>query len=389
MPDKIENSFIKLSDWCEREGYKGYDPYDGLNSTLFKSIPVISRNKLFRLAWIQAFKRSPLNLRPLTGVTKEYNPKALGLFLSGYCNLYRHKPEDEYLRKINFFIERLTELQNRNWSGSCWGYNFDWQARAFFQPKNTPTVVATTFISSALLDAWEITGNEELVTIARSSCDFIMKDLNRTVDEKGNFAFSYSPLDKSVVYNASLLGSRLLSRVYSITGENELKTAAGKSVAYCCDHQKANGSWSYGLQSFHKWIDNFHTGYNLECISDYMKYSGDVIFRENMDRGFQYYIGNFFTEDGIPKYYNNSLYPVDIHCSAQFVITLSKLGMFGKYRNTADKVINWTIDKMQSDKGYFYYQINKYFSSRIPYMRWAQAWMFYSLSIYLSEIRKK
>ncbi len=389
MSDKIADSLSRLTAWCEREAYKGYDPYDGLNSTLFNSIPVLSKNKFFRLAWIQTFKRSPLNFRPLTGVKKEYNPKALGLFLSGYCKLYLQKPEKNYLEKIHFFTELLSELQNRRWSGSCWGYNFDWQARAFFQPKNTPTVVASTFIGSALLDAYEITGNENLVKIARSACDFIMKDLNRTIDETGNFAFSYSPLDRSVVYNASLLGSRLLARVYSITGEDELISAAKKSVTFCCGHQNADGSWSYGLLPFHRWIDNFHTGYNLECISDYMKYSGDNSFIQSMERGFQYYMGNFFTEEGIPRYYNNSLYPVDIHCSAQLVITLSKLDQFERFRPVAERVINWTIDKMQSNNGYFYYQINRYFSSRIPYMRWAQAWMFYALSTYLSEIRKK
>ena len=31
-----------------------------------------------------------------------------------------------------------------------------WQARAFFQPRNTPTVVATSFIAHGLLDAYEI-----------------------------------------------------------------------------------------------------------------------------------------------------------------------------------------------------------------------------------------
>ena len=388
MSDKIEKAFTKLSYYCEKEAYKGYDPYDGLNSTFFKSIPFLSKNRLFRLIWIQTFKRSPLNLRPLTGVSKGYNPKALGLFLSGYCNLYRVKPDNEYLDKINFFTGKLTELQNKNWSGACWGYNFDWQARAFFQPENTPTVVATTFISSALLDAYEITHNEELLALARSSCNFILKDLNRTADEKGNIAFSYSPLDSSVVYNASLLGSRLLARVYAITREGELYDAARKSVAFCSSRQDADGSWSYGFQSFHKWIDNFHTGYNLECISDYMKYTGDNQFSENLEKGLSYYLENFFTVEGIPKYYNNSLYPIDIHCSSQLIITLSRLGIFDRYRNVADKIINWTIDNMQSDKGYFYYQITKYFSSRIPYMRWAQAWMFYALSEYLLRLKK-
>jgi hypothetical protein len=384
MFKKILTSFDLLKDYCEREEFKGYDPYDGLNSKLFNKIPVVSKNRIARLVWIQAFKQSPVNLRYITGVNKGYNPKALGLFLSGYCNLYLKNPEQQYLDKILFFSKKLHELQNTQWAGACWGYNFDWQARAFFQPKNTPTVVASTFIASALLDAYEITKDDQLLKTARGTCDFILKDLNRTYDDKNNFAFSYSPLDKSVVYNASLLGSRLLSRVYSITNENELVEAAKKSVNYCCDHQREDGSWCYGTLPFHQWVDNFHTGYNLECISDYIKFSGDNdVYINNLDKGFKYYVNTFFTDEGIPKYYNNSVYPIDIHAPAQMVITLAKLGMFRNYKELMDKVLNWTIKNMQSEKGFFYYQVNKYFSSKIPYMRWAQAWMFYALSTYI------
>jgi rhamnogalacturonyl hydrolase YesR len=388
MSEKVYLSFNKLRDYCEAESFKGYDPYDGLNSSVFKAIPVVSKNRLARLVWIQAFKRSPINLRRICGIRKEYNPKALGLFLSGYCNLYKLSDKQEYLDKIHFFSDEIQHLVNKEWSGSGWGYNFDWQARAFFQPKNTPTVVATTFIGCALLDAYEITGDKELLRTARSACDFILKDLNRYYDDSENFAFSYSPLDKSIVFNASLLGSRLLSRVYEITNEKELAEEARKSVTFCCNYQGSDGSWSYGTFDFHKWIDNFHTGYNLEAIADYMKYSGDNEFKEPLEKGFNYYVKTFFTDEGVSKYYSNSLYPIDIHAPAQMIITLIKLGKFQEYRNLAEKVLNWTIDNMQSDRGYFYYQKNKYFSSRIPYMRWAQAWMFYAMSSYLLEIKK-
>ncbi|HEX2967700.1 MAG TPA: delta-aminolevulinic acid dehydratase [Bacteroidales bacterium] len=380
---KIVKSFERLHAWCELQDYKGWDPYDGLNSKLFKSIPFVSGSRLAKLFWIQLFKKSPLNFRPLTGVAKDYNPKAVGLFLSGFCNLQKKSPDEHYISKIRFFSGKLIELKSPGYSGAGWGYNFDWQARAFFQPQYTPTVVATTFAGCALLDAYDVTGDSEYLYNARSACDFILKDLNRTYDEKGNFSFSYSPLDKSVVYNASLLGSRMLSRVYSYTGEQNLIIEARKSVEFCCDNQAEDGSWTYGQQVFHKWIDNFHTGYNLECLSDFARYSGDHSFDAYLERGLKYYFRTFFTNDGVPKYYNNSVYPVDIHSSAQLIVTACKTGSMDEKHELIKKVINRTIDNMQSSDGYFYYQLNRYFSSRIPYMRWAQAWMFYALSMYL------
>src|SRR5690606_5084297 len=173
------------------------------------------------------------------------------------------------------------------------------------------------------------------------------------------------------------------SRVYSFTGEEVLVAEAKKSVDFVCERQRSDGSWTYGTYAFHQWIDNFHTGYNLECLSDYMKFSGDRTVEDNLNRGFAYYIRTFFTGEGIAKYYNSSIYPIDIHAPSQLVITLSKMGKFGEHKTLVDKVLHWTIDHMQVEEGYFIYQINKHFTSKIPYMRWAQAWMFYSLCTYL------
>lgn len=389
MLPKVEQSLSRLEEFCRKEEFKGWDPYDGLNSRFFQALPLLSKSRFARLVWIQAFKRSPLNFRRITGVKKDYNPKGLGLFLAGYCNLYRIENRQEYMDQILSLSDKLIQLQSTGWSGSCWGYNFDWQARAFFQPRNTPTVVASVFIGSALLDAYEITGDDTLLKTARSTCDFILNDLNRTFDKNENYSFSYSPLDNSVVFNASLLGSRLLSRVYSFTHEKFLIDEARKSVDFCMAYQKTDGSWPYGTLPFHQWIDNFHTGYNLECLADYQKYSGDHRHNLQLERGFEYYINTFFTEEGIPKYYNNSVYPIDIHAPAQMVITLSKLGKLQKYRFLADRVLHWTINNMQSKEGYFYFQVNRFFSSKIPYMRWAQGWMFYALTTILKSYSRK
>lgn len=375
-------SLEKIRQYCEQEEFRGYDPYDGLNSRFFQAIPLVPKSRLLRLVWIQAFKRSPLNLRKLVGISKEANPKALGIFLSAYCQLYQHHQRAEDLKTIRFFIGEILKSVSKGYSGACWGYNFDWESRAFFQPKFTPTIVASSFIAHALLDAYEITKDQELLITARSTCDFLLKDLNRTPDADGDFAFSYSKLDTSIVFNASLLGSRLLARVYHYTGEKELAETARRSVAFCCKYQQANGAWSYGTYPFHQWVDNFHTGYNLECLQDYAVYTGDTSFEHIKDKGFEYYVNTFFTAEGIPKYYNNSVYPIDIHAPAQLIITLVKLNRFDEYRELADRVLHWTINNMQDKSGYFYFQINKYFSSRIPYMRWSQAWMLYALAMY-------
>lgn len=383
MLEKVQGSFEKLKEYCELHEFKGYDPYDGLTSSFFRSLPGIRNSKLARLIWIQTFKKLPVNLRPVFGIKKEYNPKALGLFLSGYVLLYKQDRKADYLNKILHFSDKILSLSSEGYSGCCWGYNFDWESRAFFLPKYTPTVVVSSYVANALLDAYEVSSDEKLLKAARSTCDFILNDLNRIYDDAGNFIFSYSKFDNSAVYNASLLGSRLLSRVYSLTGEKQLIEEARKSIVYVCNEQKPDGSWSYGKLHFHQWIDNFHTGFNLECISDFIKYSGDISFNTFVEKGYSYYLNTFFTSDGIAKYYNNSTYPIDIHAPSQFVITVCKLGRFKNCRDLTDKVLDWTIKNMQSDKGFFYFQVKKHYTIRIPYMRWSQAWIFYSMCYYL------
>ena len=382
---KVKNSFEKLKHFVEKQNYKGYDPFDGLNSRVFQALPFINKNRFFRLAWIQLFKRNPVNLRKLVGVKKDFNPKGLGLFLTGYCNLYEANPKPEYLEKINYLTQEIIKLQTKGYSGACWGYNFDWQARAFFQPKYTPTVVATSFIVEALLRTYRITKEENLRDILVSSTQFVLKDLNRTFDKNKNFSFSYSPEDSTQVFNASLLGAKLLAQVYEVTGDKALLVEAKKAVQFVCDRQNKDGSWAYGTLDFHQWIDNFHTGYNLECIHTYKEISGDNSFDKNITIGVAYYVKTFFDEKGRSKYYNNALFPIDIHAPAQLVVTLDKLGMFNEQKVLIDKVLSWTIDNMQDRKGCFYYRKNKFATNKIPYIRWSQGWMFYAMSFYLTH----
>jgi hypothetical protein len=395
MKTSTINAFQKLEAYCENENYQGWDPYDGLNSKIFQSTP-LKHSAIARLAWIQLFKRNPVNLRKLLGVPKGHNPKALGLFLTGYCNLYqmaqqgdeRFGTAEEHKEKIWTLAELLIGLQTRGYSGACWGYNFDWQARGgLFFPAFTPTVVATTYAVNGLLDANKILQDQDIEKSAVSSAEFVMQDLNRTVKKEG-FLFSYSPkFGNNTVYNASLLGSRLLSRIYTFTKNEEQAAVARQSVLACCNNQNKDGSWYYGELEFQNWIDSFHTGFNLEAIYDYQRYTGDKRFQKHIEKGFHYYIQNFFLEGGIPKYYHNKTYPIDIHCPAEFITTLSRTGRFQQHKDLAEKVLNWTVGHMQDERGFFYYQKNKSLTNKIPYMRWSQSWMFAAFSYFLKETK--
>jgi hypothetical protein len=396
MQNSAIESFQALKDYCEGEQFKGWDPYDGLNSKLFRATP-LKHWDLARLAWIQLFKRNPINLRKLTGVEKDYNAKGVGLFLSGYVKLYNTArkgdltfgTEDELLQKINELSSLLLSMSAKGYEGHCWGYNFDWQARRLFLfPKNTPTVVATCFCATALFEAYEVTGDEEVLSAALSSANFILKDLNRT-DHNGGFLFSYSPLNgNNTVFNASLLGSKLLSYCYKYDQKDEYASEARKSILACVNSQSQDGSWVYGMLPVQNWIDSFHTGFNLDALKVYSEFTSDNSFEQSIEKGTEFYFDNFFESNGRPKYYHDRVFPIDIHCPSQLFVTINRLDLFEEQKDLCDKVLNWTIANMQDRKGYFYYQMKKYVSSKIPYMRWSQAFMFFGMSCYFESLDK-
>ncbi|MBO6881093.1 delta-aminolevulinic acid dehydratase [Winogradskyella sp.] len=394
MPSpNFKNSFQKLKTYCESEDFKGWDPYDGMNSKIFQALP-LKHWDLARLAWIQGFKRSPINFRKALLVPKEHNSKGVALFLLGYCRLYQATlkgnkdfgTEAELLKQIDYITQLLLDMKVEGFSGACWGYNFDWQARRLFLfKKNTPTVVATAFAVEALVESYKITKDPQVLEVIKSSANFVLKDLSRTPHKDG-FLFSYSIKDgNNTVINASLLGAKILSLVYGFTKEESYKDLASTAVKTACQLQNEDGSWIYGLLPVQSWIDSFHTGFNLDAMETYQQQTGDKSFQNYIDKGWKFYTDNFFESDGKPKYYHNKTYPIDIHCPAQVIVTASKLNQFKNHKVLLEKTLNWTIDNMQSKKGYFYYQVKKGMSSKISYMRWSNAFMFNAMAHYYLE----
>ena len=393
----LNNSFRKLKSYCEAENYKGWDPYDGMNSKVFQALP-LKHWDLARLAWIQGFKRSPLNFRKLLLVPKEHNAKGVALFLLGYCRLYKlaeagceeYGTKEELLGNVKDLTALLLSLRSKGYSGSCWGYNFDWQARRLFLfEKYTPTVVATCFSVEALIESYKITNDEWVLKETLTAANFVTQDLSRTPQGDG-IIFSYSIKDgNNTVINASLLGAKILSYSYKYTNNKAHAALAKQAVRAACDLQEPDGSWIYGLLPVQSWKDSFHTGFNLEAIATYQQNTGDVTFQKNIKQGTAYYLEHFFEADGIPKYYHDKTYPIDIHCPAQVIVTVSKLKLFKDHQALLSRVLHWTIDNMQHKKGYFYYQIKKGLSSKISYMRWSNAFMFNAMAHYLLETKTK
>lgn len=376
--------------YCLEHGWSGYDPYDGLNSLVFQSLKFLQK-KQFRLAFLQFHKRSPINFRRIFKVPRSQNPKALALFLTSCIKLAKLDllSDDTLIPELIKKIIKSASVKNDSYG---WGYNFDWQALTGFIPRGTPNVVCTSFVGHSLLDAYNYNPNPYLINIVESSANLIKNHFYYKKTNSEVF-INYIPIDiktKQVIpiHNANLLGASLLSRVARITNNADMMNQALEALKYSLSKQHDDGAWDYGEwdRPSQRWIDNFHTGFNLCSIRRIGQDVDTLVFEPYIIRGLHYYQKHFFKENGAPRYYHNKLYPIDIHSSAQSIITLLSLKDLDRGNSQlAESILTWTISHMYDRKGFFYYQKNRWSTNKISYMRWSQAWMLLALSTFLEE----
>jgi hypothetical protein len=372
-----------LDKWIETEKNKGYDPYDALNSPLLKFLTF--GNKKISQGWVQINKLCPINFRPFLGIPKALNPKGIGVFLSTYSKRYIAIQNAADLEQADFFAKWLLENASDGYHGFCWGYNFDWPNRNFYAPAGTPTIVNTSFIGLAFLDYAQALKkakrpSDSALQIATSASNFILNDLNVSKGDN-ELCFSYTPIDHCCVHNANMLGAWLLSAAHNHNHDPVFSENALKATRFTARHIESNGTWKYGIDPKNNWVDNFHTGYILVALKQISKNLGINEFEEQISLGYKFWKKNFFLPDGTPKYYPDSIYPVDSHSIAHAILTFLEFSdVDPEAMSWAERVAKWGCNNMQDPSGYFYYQKNRYYTNKIPYMRWSQAWMQHALA---------
>src|SRR5262249_39358835 len=101
---------------------------------------------------------------------------------------------------------------------------------------------------------------------------------------------------------------------------------------------------------------------------------------------FEFYRDHFFREDGAVRYFHNRTHPIDIHCVAQSIITLLAFkDIYPSNVALARTVLQWALNHMWDDRGFFYYRILRCCTIRTSYLRWSQAWMLLAMSTLLCE----
>jgi glycosyltransferase involved in cell wall biosynthesis len=382
MKHDIEGSLDRLTRWVEDHHYRAYDPGDGQLSYL----RALTFNHLALERILTAtVLRTPFNIRPMLGIAPHTSTKGMGYMAWGYLRRYRSTKETSHAEKAIKCLDWLIEHRSPRYPDFCWGNDFTFTTRAGRIPRGEPTIVWSGLIGQAFVDAHEILGQHRYLEIADSVCDWILKLPCEETDS--GTCLSYVASHQLSIHNSNMLGGALLARVGKATGRSGALELARESMRYSCSRQNPDGAWFYGETPKYHWIDNFHTGYNLDSLKRYADSTGDSAFGDHLRRGFRYFKQTFIEPDGRPKYLHDRTFPVDIQCAAQAIDTLAFFSdEDAGSLDLACCVADWTMANMQSPQGYFYYRDLGWKKIKTPMFHWGQGTMFKALAHLLSKL---
>lgn len=380
---RIQKRLNELEEHFEKNKLKSFDPYDGLNTPLRK---LFFKIRLLERLWLQFVRLSPINFRSFVGIKKIVHLKTVSDLLSASSVLYGKTNNEKYFTNADKYFSLLEKMDLKQNHGIGWGLRFYFTTRFVQADESSANLFNTVNVLNSLLDYYiinEQNRNDEKCTriekLINAGIDFIEKELGYNETDT-TVIWNYWEGLKSPVYNVNALMVGFLSRYQKIFTVNKFSKHIGKTIEFMKQGQNSDGSWNYSADSKAEFIDGFHTGYILEGLS-IAKLNGISFEKEFFERGVKYFKENLLTENNLPKYYNNSLYPIDGQNFAQIVQTLYYL----KFLNLSDeklieKIFKKTDGVLWNEKGYYNYMKTKHFDYKTAMDRWVNAPMYLALS---------
>jgi hypothetical protein len=373
-PD-VQRSVERLARWLEGQNYQAYDPGDGQLSPLRQ---LAFGNFHLKRLLTAVVLRVPFNLRPWIGIRPHTSTKGMGYLAWGYAKWFALTGENSRAERARYCLDWLMQHRAPGHEHYCWGNHFDFTTRGGTIPAQAPTIVWSSLIGQAFLEAYQVFGDARYLEVASSVAEWILS-LPREQTTAGD-CLSYVEFKQSSIHNSNLLGAALLAKVGSLTGHTAALETAKRAVEYSCSRLNPDGSWFYGEHPMYHWIDNFHTGYNLDSLKRYRGSTGDSDYDAHLDSAIRYFKRTFFESSGRPKYYHDRVFPTDIQCAAQAIDTLSFFSDDDpEALDLARNVAGWTIQNLQDADGHFYYRDLGWKKIKTPMLHWGQGTMFKAL----------
>jgi len=423
-PVSTRQALWRTLEWSRARDYAGYSKHDALNSRFLWALA--GRGRFLRLAAIQTVMRFPVNLRPWLRVPRLRNPKGIGLFAHAYLDLaesLRESGDPDAMRTVDDCVEQAACLlqwlveHSSPWApsnqeladafgvkgpasvagcrmeGLGWGYHYPWQDVGFFQDRHYPNRVVSSWIGSAFLRAYEVTGDDKYLTACREIVSFLLDNPKHLVQSEDELCLSYVPIDDIhwAVMDVSALVAALCAKVETVMPNGGgLAGVSSRLMRFVVNRQTDYGAWFYTWPSNDSHIkhDNYHTGIILDALADYMVAADDHAYASRYRAGLDFYRTKLFLDSGAPRWMNDRTYPHDIHGAAAGVLAFCRAALYEERQSPdpdpkaardhlafADRILDWTFATLHDPEGYFYYRRGRVVTNRLNLMRWCNAWM--------------
>jgi len=391
--------------WLDAAGYASYDPYDVWGT----KYGLLARRRYYRKTPLGLTLTAPVlameivcpRLRTLFVKKDRYATADAQLGLA-FLNLYESSRDSERLpgrdasgrSKSTWWLKKAKDLATDllaqsipGYKGQCWGYPFDWENVNGLMPKGTPHITATPYCYELFARLFDVTGDAQYCTVARSIATFVSDNLNDTPTGQDSAAASYTPHDHGKVINASAYRAFVLFDAGRRFGNAAYRAKAWSNLRFILQAQRPDGSWLYAIDNPPEaFIDHFHTCFVLKNLYKINLHLLDPTVSRSIRKGYAWYRHYLFDDSDTPKSFAIVPRTQIVRLEMYNVAEAISLGVLLKTEipeafTLAERLAARFLRRYQVPAGHWitrtYYGGIKH---TVPFMRWPQSQLFLALT---------
>lgn len=396
--EKLLNSILRFIEWLSRYGETSYDFQTFYASepgrrakALYYKQPLLGTLAVAPIIFCEAFVPSARRIF----WKRQRFPIADAHYAMGFAFLAQALGEDQYYLKAVHFLECLKQTRCPNYRNYCWGYPFNWETIRGTIREGTPLITTVPYVYEAFRQVWELDQSEEWLQIMRSIAQHALEDYKDFATSSNASTCSYTPdPEQSIgVINANAYRACLLTSAARDLSQDRFWKAGERNLNFVIEAQNPDGSWYYANDGKRLFIDHFHTCFVLKALVKIEQMTGHRGCTEAIERGVQYYVGNLFDRDGLPKPFSRrprlTVYRRELYDYAECInLAVLLKGRFPELDSYLSVVLNDILNVWQSQDGSFRSRRLLLGWDTTTMHRWAQSQLFRSLCLLLSRNRK-
>lgn len=387
--DRLRSSLNQVVTWLDRFGENSQDlydffacPYGQWAKRHYYKGTLTGKALVAPLVLMESFAPG---LRSLFWHKTRF-PLADAHYAMGFAYFYQATLQPEYLACAKHFLEILIQTRCKGYPDYCWGYPFDWETCRGNSASGTPFITSIPYCYEAFSAVNEIEPSNQYQKILQSIAEHVLNNYPDLKGPKRGYAAAYSPVDRSMVVNASAYRAFMLTRAAKDFADDRYWQAAERNLDFVLSAQLPDGSWLYSVDGPDKFTDHFHTCFVMKALTKIALLVGHQGCWEALERGAQYYLNHLVDTEGLPVPFSRKprliLYKRELYDYAECI----NLCLLLRERvSECDRILQATVQDLlsrwQHPDGFFRTRQLLLGWNNVPMHRWGHSVAFRSLCL--------